>query len=303
MKILVTGSTGFVGSELVRELKAQGHQVVHLARHPKGTGDIEVMWDIHNRQIESGKLEGLDAVVHLAGESIFGRWTAAKKREIYESREKGTRLLSQTLANLEHPPRVMVCASAVGYYGDRGDDILTEGSAPGKNFLAEVCKAWETACQPARNAKIRVVNTRFGMILSPKGGALQMMYWPAQLGVFGNLGIGGKQYMSWVTLQDVVRAIIYAIENKQMRGPYNVCSPEPVTNNTFTTALRKRLTSPLWPLHYWFPPAPALAVKLVAGQMGEELLLASERAIPQRLEETGFHFNHVNIKETFQAIL
>lgn len=303
MKVLVTGSTGFVGSELVYHLKQKGHQVVRLVRRRLADCDEpQISWDIQKGKLDSADLEGIEAVIHLAGENIAGgRWTEERKEKILQSRVKGTKLIAETLAKMDNPPGVFICASAVGYYGNQYDTKLTEVNGNGSGFLASVCRQWEAATQPASNKGIRVVNTRFGMILHPEGGALKAMYWPFLLGLAGNLG-NGKQYLSWVALEDVVGAIEFALTNGNLRGPVNVTSPNPVTNAEFTDAMRKALLPSWLPTHYWTPSAPTLAVKAVLGEMADDMLLSSTRAYPIRLEEAGYTFQFTDIRKTLQTM-
>lgn len=283
MNILVTGSTGLVGSALVPFLTTGGHRVLRLVR---GTprNDDEIAWNPEKGEIDLAKLEGLDAVVHLAGENIAtGRWTAAKKARIHDSRVNGTRLLSEALSKLSRKPRVLVCASAIGFYGDRGDDVMIENSEPGSSFLCNVCRDWEAATEPARQAGIRVVNLRIGVVLTPRGGALEKMLLPFKLCAGGVVG-GGKQFWSWIALDDLVGAIHHAITHDELSGPVNAVSPEPVTNHDFTKTLGRVLGRPT------VVPMPAFAVRLLLGEMGEELLLASTRVVPSRLQATGYQF-------------
>ena len=283
MKILVTGSTGLVGSTVVAFLTTGGHRVLRLVRGTARNAD-EVVWDPASGTIDSAKLEGLDAVVHLAGENIAtGRWNAAKKGKIRDSRVNGTQHLSEALAKLTLKPRVLVCASAIGYYGNRGNDVMTEGSQPGTSFLCEVCRDWEKAAESSRQAGIRVVNLRIGVVLTPRGGALEKMLLPFKLCVGGVIG-SGQQYMSWIAIDDVVGAIHHAVTCDSLSGPVNAVAPEPVTNRTFTKTLGKVLHRPT------IFPMPAFAAKLAFGEMGEELLLASTRVIPQCLQESGYRF-------------
>ncbi len=302
MKVLVSGSTGFVGSALIDLLKRQGHTVVRLVRHRGNFDEAQVGWDINRGMLDPKELEGIDAVVHLAGESIFGRWTAEKKEKIETSRVKGTQLLVNALTRMQNPPKTLVCASAIGYYGSRGDERLTEVSGSGQGFLAKVCREWEAATQPAAAKGIRVVNTRFSMILDPRGGALKVMYWPFRLGVAGNLG-NGRQYMSWVTLDDVIHAIYHVLMHDEIRGPVNVVSPNPVTNAQFTKAMHQTVTCLLSPGRIWAPPAPALAIKAIMGQMGTEMLLASQRTLPVRLQESGYQFRHPELKQALRDMV
>jgi uncharacterized protein (TIGR01777 family) len=239
--------------------------------------------------VDTAKLEGLDAVIHLAGESIQGRWTPNKKARIRESRFKGTRLLADALAQLAKPPKVFISASAIGYYGDRGDEVLREDSSPGNGFLAEVVREWEAATEPASKKGIRVVNVRTGIVLGSEGGALGQMLTPFKMGVGGRIG-SGQQYMSWIALDDEVGAIEHALKTESLRGPVNFVGPSPVRNTEFTKVLGKVLSRPT------VFPLPAFAVKTVFGQMGEELLLFSQRVEPSRLTASGYKFRYPELE-------
>jgi len=239
--------------------------------------------------MDTAKLEGIEAVIHLAGESIQGRWTPKKKARILESRYKGTRLLAEALGHLAKPPRVLVCASAIGYYGDRGDELLREESASGSGFLAQVCREWESATEPATKKGIRVVNLRFGVVLGAAGGALAQMLPPFKMGVGGRVG-SGKQYMSWIALDDVVGAVEHALVTEGLRGPVNAVAPNPARNVEFTKALGRVLSRPT------IFPLPAFVVKLAFGRMGEELLLASQRVEPARLAASGYKFRYPELE-------
>ena len=291
MKVLVTGSTGFIGSALVSALTAAGHQVTRLVRKLAGAG--EVRWDPAAGAIDTGGLEGHDAVVHLAGENIAGRWTAAKKQRIRESRVNGTRLLAEALAKLSRRPRALVCASAIGYYGDRGEEKLREGSPPGKGFLAEACVAWEAAAKPAADAGLRVVHLRIGVVLHPKGGALKQMLLPFKLGLGGVIG-SGRQYMSWIALDDLIGIFQHALANDSLRGPANAVAPNPATNREFTKSLGQVLSRPT------IFPMPAFAARLAFGEMADELLLASTRVEPARLAASGYSFAYPQLEATLR---
>jgi uncharacterized protein (TIGR01777 family) len=297
MKVLVTGSTGFIGSALVPHLVSAGHEVSRLVRTPPKPGGAEVRWDPASGIVETGGLDGVDAVVHLAGESIAtGRWTAEKKARIRESRVRGTAVLAESLARLAQPPRTLVCASAIGYYGDRGDQVLTEESPPGSGFLADVCREWEAAADPARTAGIRVVNLRIGVVLSRRGGALAQMLRPFLMGVGGKLG-SGRQYMSWIALDDLLRAAAHVLATEALSGPVNAVAPNPVTNVEFTRALGHILGRPT------LFSIPAFAVRCVFGEMGDEVLLASARVEPRRLIASGYRFRYAELEDALRHVL
>jgi hypothetical protein len=294
MKILVSGSTGLVGGTLVPFLTTGDHHVVRLVR---GTSEQGIRWDPDEGEIEGAKLEGFDAVVHLAGENIAGgRWTDARKKRIRDSRVKGTRLLAETLARLKKKPKALVCASAIGFYGDRGDRVLDESATAGEGFLSDVCVDWENAAEPAVAAGIRVIHLRFGVILAAAGGALAKMLLPFKLGFGGVLG-SGDQYMSWVTVDDAVGMIHYAIENEALTGPVNAVSPSPVTNREYTHTVGKVLARPT------LLPVPAFGVRLALGEMAEELLLASTRVVPAKLLRAGYPFRFAELESALRHIL
>ncbi len=296
MKILISGSHGLVGTALIKSLEPEGHEIFRLVRrYPNSPSEIE--WSPDRYSIALSLIEGFDAVVHLAGESIAeGRWTDDKKKRIRESRVKGTRLLGDALANLTKPPRTFVSASAIGYYGDRGEELLTESSPAGNDFLSEVCVEWEKATDLAREKGIRTVNCRFGIILSPDGGALKKMLPPFRMGLGGKIG-DGKQWMSWIALDDVVGALKFLLSNDSLAGPMNFVAPNPVRNAQFTRTLGKVLSRPT------FFPIPAFGIRLMFGEMADALLLSSQRCAPKRLQESGFEFQHPNLLEALRHSL
>jgi len=298
--VAVTGSRGLVGSALAPALAAAGHRVLRLVRGAAAApaapavGARVARWDPESGALDSSALAGVDAVVHLAGESVAGgRWTEAKKRRIRSSRVDGTRGLAASLARLERPPRVLVSASAVGYYGDRGAELLREGSAPGTGFLAEVCQEWETATEPAARARIRVVRLRIGMVVSRRGGALAAMLTPFRLGAGGPVG-GGTQWVSWIAIDDLVGAILHALDTASLAGAVNAVAPEPVQNRELARTLGRVLGRPA------LLPLPAFAARLLLGQMADELLLASARVEPARLQATGFAFRHPTLEDALR---
>jgi hypothetical protein len=293
LKVLVTGSTGLIGSRLAALLTGGGDSVVPLVRRSPRTG--EVRWD-PDGSVDAAALEGADAVVHLAGESIVGRWTDAKKAKIRESRVRGTRVLAEALAGLERPPRVLACASAIGFYGDRGDERLDESSPQGAGFLPEVCRDWEAAAAPARGKGIRVANLRFGMVLSPHGGALAKMLPPFRIGAGGIIG-SGRQYWSWIALDDAVGAIHHVLQTDALHGPVNAVAPQSVTNREFTKTLGKVLSRPT------FLPMPAFAARLALGEMADALLLASARVEPKKLTAAGYPFALPGLEEALLMVL
>jgi uncharacterized protein len=288
MEVLVTGSSGFIGSALMSELKSRGHGVRRLVRSGPGAG--RVMWDPTSGTIDKDGLDGIEGVVHLAGEGIGSRrWNAAHKARILDSRVRGTHLLAETLASLTPSPKVLVSASASGYYGDRGDEQLTESSEPGADFLAEVCKQWEAATESAEKAGVRVAHTRSGIVLSKRGGAFARLLLPFRLGVGGPLG-SGRQYWPWITLRDEVRAMVHLLETDGLSGPFNLCAPDAVPQAELARTLGRLLKRPS------ILPAPAFSLKLVLGEMGDALVLSSQRMIPARLRETGFEFEHPQLE-------
>jgi uncharacterized protein (TIGR01777 family) len=297
LRVAVTGATGLVGGALVPALRAAGHRVDRVSRRPPAAGTTDIQWDPARGLLDPRALEGVDAVVHLAGESIAAlRWTPAVKERIRRSRVDGTRLLAETLGRLTRRPRVLVAASGVGYYGDRGEAPLTEESSPGSGFLAEVCREWERAADPARAAGIRVVHPRLGVVLARQGGALPRVALPFRLGVGGVIG-SGRQYWSWIALPDLVRVVELALAVETLAGPVNAVAPTPVTNRELTRVLGRILGRPT------LVPLPALAVRLLLGEMGQALLLDGARALPRRLERAGFRFRHPNLEDALRAAL
>lgn len=296
MHVAVSGSRGLVGSVLVPFLTTGGHRVTRLVRGT-AAGPGETAWDPVRGLLDASRLDGVDAVVHLAGENIAaGRWTPARKAEIRRSRVDGTRTLCEALARLPHPPSVFVSASAVGFYGDRGDEILTEESGPGTGFLADVCREWEAATERVSRAGIRVVNLRFGMILSPRGGALQKLLLPFRLGLGGRIG-DGRQYTSWIAVDDAVGAIHHALCEASVRGPVNAVAPRPVNNADFTRTLARVLRRPAW------LPVPAFAARLAFGEMADALLLAGARVMPARLQASGYRFRFADLESALRHLL
>ncbi len=296
MKTIISGASGFLGSALVELLRDDGHEVMRLVRRATGKND-EVSWDPAAGKLDPADLAGADAVVHLAGESLAsGRWTAEKKRRIEASRVAGTRLLAGALAALDEPPRVLVSASAIGFYGDRGDEWLDEASSPGEDFLSEVCGKWEAAAEAARVAGIRVVHPRIGMVVDPAGGALAKMLTPFRLGLGGVVG-DGRQWVSWITRHDLVRVLRHALLRDDLEGPLNAVAPAPVRNVELTKALGQALGRPT------FLPVPAFGVRLAFGEMADELLLASTRVASRRLVDSGFDFRHPELAAAFRELL
>jgi uncharacterized protein (TIGR01777 family) len=289
MKIALTGSSGLVGSALVSSLQSAGHEVVRLKRPEQ--------WDPDSGTIDSSVLSGSDAVVHLAGENIAsGRWTAARKQRIHDSRVNGTKLIAETISRIDPPPRVLVSASATGYYGNRGSEVLREESPSGRGFLSEVCRQWEAATGAATRKGVRVVHLRTGLVLSTHGGALGKMLLPFKFGLGGKIG-SGNQYWSWISLDDVCGIIVHCIQAAGLHGPVNTVSPSPVTNLQFTKTLGRVLGRPtLFPL-------PAFAARLAFGEMADALLLSSARVEPAKLIASRFVFKHKELEPTLQYLL
>ncbi len=295
MNILVTGASGLVGSHLQPALAAEGHTVTALVRRAAAAGQIR--WDPAAGQLDADQLQGFDGVVHLAGESIAeGRWTAAKKERIRSSRVDPTTLLCQTLARLPQPPKVLISASAIGFYGDRGDQPLDEESPAGAGYLPEVCQAWEGATQAAAEAGIRVVRLRIGVVLSREGGALQKMLLPFRMGAGGRIG-SGRQYWSWIAIDDLVGVIGHALQTTSLEGAVNAVAPQPVTNLEFTKTLGRVLGRPT------IFPMPAFAARLALGEMANDLLLASARVVPDKLHGSGYTFRYPDLEGALRHVL
>lgn len=286
-----------VSGELIPVLEAKGHEIYKLSRSkPEGANDIQ--WDAYEGFAESEfeKLEGIDAVIHLAGENVGETWTDEKKKRIKKSRVEGTRTLVDALAKLDDPPKIFVSASAIGFYGDRGDEILTEDSEAGVGFFPEVCQAWEIEGEKAKEFGARVVHPRIGVVLAKNGGALEKMLTPFKFGVGGTIG-SGEQWMSWVAIDDLIKMLVFAIENENLHGAFNVTAPNPVQNEEFTDTLGKVLHRPT------FIPIPAFGIKMLFGEMGEKLLLEGCRVLPKRLENAGFTFDYPNLEEAMRHVL
>ncbi|HLI62410.1 MAG TPA: TIGR01777 family oxidoreductase [Terriglobales bacterium] len=294
MRVFLTGASGFLGSALTPALRAAGHQPVALVRRAPQAGELQ--WD-PSCVLDPSKLANADAVVHLAGKNIAGRWTKQFKQEVLESRARGTQTLATAAAESYRRsgrPLVFLCASGISYYGNRGDELLTEDSPPGEGFLAEVVRQWEAATAPAAEAGVRVVCLRIGVVLGRGGGALKPMLLPFRLGLGGRIG-SGRQYWSWIALEDVIGGMRFALENDGLRGPVNLVGPEPVRNGEFVRALGRELHRPT------IFPLPAFAVRAALGEMGEELLLASARVLPARLTAAGYRFRYSDLHAALHA--
>ncbi|MGE5247129.1 MAG: TIGR01777 family oxidoreductase [Verrucomicrobiota bacterium] len=297
MRVAVSGAGGLIGSALMKALSDGGHDAVRLVRRVPSAGETAVRWDPASGVADRAGLEKFDAVVHLAGENIAaGRWNAARKAAIRGSRVAGTRLLGETLASLASPPATLVCASAIGYYGDRGEELVTEDSSPGSGFLAEVCKEWEAAAAPAADRGIRVVTLRIGMVLAPHGGALSRMLPLFRAGFRGVLG-SGRQYVSWICLEDIPPIVLHALSREDLKGPVNAVAPRPVTQRELAQALGRALSRPA------LLPVPAFALRLALGEMADALLLSGCRAAPRKLEETGYRFRYPELGGALRRVV
>jgi len=294
MKILISGASGLIGKAIGNSLTNQGHRVVSLQRK---SSSFTPYWDIENGIIDLGPHQKIDVIIHLAGESIVeGRWNRQKKEKIKNSRVISTKLLSEYFSKAKYQPKILISGSAIGFYGNRGDEELSEKSKKGTGFLSDVCFQWEDATSLASQSGIRVVNTRFGMVLSSKGGALKKMLLPFKIGVGGIFG-NGNQYISWITINDVVGIINHIIKNESLQGPINVVSPNPVTNYMFTKILGEKLNRPtLFPL-------PAFLAKILLGEMAEELVLSSIKVLPRKLQKSGYVFKNTTLESAFKDTL
>ncbi len=298
MNVLISGAGGLIGQAVSVQLRARRHQVSALVRDAQKARPGDLLWQ-PERPVDPAQLAAFDAIVHLAGSPVGVRWTAAAKAEIRNSRVQGTANLAQAAAQARQAggnPRVLICASAIGYYGNRGCEELVEDSAPGLGFLAEVCRQWEDAAHPAAMAGVRVVHMRSSLVLSPSGGALAKMLPTFRLGAAGMLG-GGRQWWSWISLEDVASAFVFALENEQAHGALNLASPSPVTNAEFTRTMARVVDRPAR------LAVPAWALRLAAGEMADELLLASQRVLPKRLLEAGFHFEDAELEPALRRLL
>ena len=294
--ITISGATGMIGSALVTRLREGGHGVRRLVRSARDTQPGDVRWDPSIETLDARVLEGSDAIVHLAGAPIARRWTTEHKREIRESRLRGTELIARAVAAMEVKPRVVLSGSAVGYYGDRGDELLDESSAPGNDFLGTLAREWEGAAAPIADAGVRLVLLRTGIVLAPDGGALEKLLLPFKLGVGGPIG-GGRQWMSWISLDDHLGAMEHALFTDTLAGPVNLVAPNPVTNATFATTLGRVLKRPA------LLPLPGFALELVYGEMAHATLLAGQRALPKALMASGFEFQHPTLEQALRTVL
>ena len=294
--VLISGAAGFIGTHLTELLVESGYNVKILTRSARASKENVVSWNPERGELDFEALKGLDAVVHLAGESIAGRWTDQKKAKIENSRVQGTELLSKVLSNLDKKPEVLITASAIGFYGNRGDEILTEASTHGDGFLADVGVKWENATKVAKESGIRVCNLRIGLVLGTDGGALEKMLTPFKLGLGGKIG-DGKQYWSWVTIDDLVGIIYYLLNNDNIEGPVNAVAPNSVTNGEFTSVLGRALNRPT------IFPLPAFAARALLGKMADETMLSSTRVVPKKLLDLGYEFKYTDLEDALAGIL
>ena len=296
MKILVSGSTGTVGSHLLNVISSNSSEIWRLVRS-RAAGERLIFWDPQGGRVDNPDLlEGFDAVVHLSGENIVGRWTEKKKDSIRQSRVLSTRYLVNLFSGLRNPPKTFICASATGYYGDRGGERLTERSAVGSGFLPDTCREWENEANKASDFGVRVINLRTGPVLSPKGGMLSSLLLPFKMGLGGVVG-SGEQYLSWISIEDLSRIIVYLLEHEEVRGPVNAVSPNPVTNREFTATLARILRRPAW------LAVPAFAVRLFFGEMGRCTILAGSMVFPEKLLSCGYEFLHEDLDSALEDIV
>ena len=297
MKILISGSSGLIGSSLASLLRSKMHCILHLVRSKMPHNEYSICWDPALGNIEIAKLEGINAVIHLAGENIASRrWTKTRKSQIYDSRVKGTQVLVEALRKLKTPPKLFISASGINYYGNRGNEILTEDSTQGSGFLADLCHDWENASTPLQQLNVRIAHLRFGMVLSPQGGALKKMLLPFRLGLGGAIG-DGTQFISWISIEDCIGAIAHILHHNGLQGAINCTSPQPITNKNFTKSLAKTLKRPsIFPL-------PALFARILLGEMADELLLASLHVEPKKLIDSGYQFLQPNLDLALEHLL
>ncbi len=297
MTILISGGSGLIGASLIPYLTTGGHRVVRLVRRQPRLGQDEIFWDPSAGRLDAKRLGDIDAVIHLSGENIGqGRWTAEKKRKIIESRTKTTALLSETIAALPHPPKVFASASAIGYYGNRGDAVMTEADDPGDDFISDVCRKWENAAAPVQDNGIRTVFLRIGIVLTPAGGALKKLLIPFRMGLGGKIG-DGDQYMSWISMNDAISAIRYCIATPDIEGPVNIVSPNSIANRELAATLGRVLSRPAR------FPVPKQAIEMAFGEMGRETVLSSARVLPARLTHTGYRFRHPDLETALRHVL
>lgn len=296
MKILITGASGLVGAALVPFLRSRGHHVFRLVRTYNQMAEDTLLWDPEHRELFLEDFEGFDVVIHLAGENIAGRWNSEKKKKIRDSRVIGTHMLAEFFIRLKTPPKLFISASAIGFYGDRGDEVLDESSPPGKGFLAEVCQKWEAATQPLIDNGVRTVMLRIGAVLSPDGGALSKMLLPFRLGLGGVIG-PGTQYFSWIAIDDLLGVIFYVLSDSSVSGVVNAVAPHPVTNRELVKTLGSVLHRPT------ILPMPAGLATFLMGEMAKELILSSQRVIPEKLNNSGYHFLYPHLNSALQYLL
>lgn len=296
MKVLIAGSSGLLGSAIDAALTSAGYQTFKLKRSVTAEKATDILWDPHKGILDPIDIEGMDVIINLAGENILGRWTDEKKRRLLDSRLSSTNLLVSTISQLNFPPELFINASAIGYYGNRGDELLTDRSSEGEGFLPEVCRLWEEAAEKVKESNVRCAILRIGVVLSADGGALKNMLLPFKLGLGGKMG-SGKQYMSWIAIDDIVGAVLHIIRNKNCEGVFNLTSVEPVTNAEFTRTLGSVLQRPT------FLTVPAFAVRLIFGELGDALLLSSSRVMPEKLLENQYHFLYPHLQDALKHLL